>query len=561
MRAIAYIRVSTTNQEVLRQTAKVKDFCRAQDMEIVEEITDFGISGATMERAGLKKLLDVNKDAADVIVISELSRLSRNEDILDTLHSIHVLIQKGLELRFLDDPHKVYKGTLNIEEIIILSVRAKGAADERIAIKTRNVEGKKVLFASNPYAVVDGRFPLGFKKVENPTSRHPKYILAVDEEDSKLIVKIFELINSGLSLAQVRNYLHDTGVKTKNGDHFTTQGLSKIYRNPIYKGERVRKNSNITYIEPIIDPEEWESAQFKIKENHKYTSSGTTMFNPLKGLLRCRCGRAMMVKSKGNGLYVYRCSDVRPAYFTNRCQFHDSIRYHLTNEVIFSLLKTIDFVEYTDKIEDKIVGLELQCSGLHRQILDDGKQIQAIKDEFPSLQERYINAKSQILADAVQDQLLKNESDIKQISSRIEKNNNKIARLKDQIENIKAFAKTEDFDNLSLAERASLFKKYIKKIQYLPVTIMQGYYLIDFKFDASEKIAVKKTNRSPVFALVPPAFEITEELNLRVTAYNPAKAKETFDFGAVSTHEITIQEFFDRFAKKHLTVDLSYRDN
>ncbi len=560
MRAIAYIRVSTTNQEVLRQTAKVKDFCSAQSMEIVEEITDFGISGATMERVGLQKLLNVNKDNADVIVISELSRLSRNEDILDTLHSIHLLIQKGLKLIFLDDPQKVYHGTLNIEEIIILSVRAKGAADERIAIKTRNVEGKRAHFKRNPYAIVDGSVPLGFKKIENPDGKHPKYILAVDKEDSKLIVKIFDLIISGYSLAQVRNYLHDIGVKTKNGEYFTTQGLSMIYRNPIYKGERIRK-SEIAYIKPLIDPEKWESAQVKIKENYQYTSSGTTMFNPLKGLLRCRCGRAMMVKSKGNGLYVYRCSDVLPVYFSNRCKFHDSIRYQLTNEVIFSLLKKIDFVEYTDKIEEKVTDLDLQCGGLQTQISDDRKRIEAINQEIPSLQERYVNARSQLLADAVQEQLLKNETEVRQINSRIDKNTNKIARLKNEIENIKAFAKTENIGNLSLVERASLFKKYIKRIQCLPVTIMQGFYVVDFKFDVSEKIAVKKTNRSPVFALVPPAFEITDELKLRVTTYNPVLARETFDFGAMTNQEITIQQFFERFADDYLSVDLSYRNN
>ena len=314
---------------------------------------------------------------------------------METLNSVYSIVKKGFKLIFLDDPSKIYEGTLNVEEIIILSVRAKGAADERIAIKTRNIEGKKALFAHNPYAVVDGKIPLGFKKIANPTGKHPKYLLAVDDEESKLIVKIFDLINSGLSLAQVRNYLHDSGVKTKKDDFFTTQSLSKIYRNPIYKGERIR-NGKIAYIETIIDPEKWESAQVKITENHKYTSSGTTMFNPLKGILRCRCGRAMMVKSKGNGLYVYRCSDVLPAYFANRCQFHDSIRYHLTNEVIFSLLKQIDFVEYTDKIEDKITDLEMQCGGLQKQIVADGKRIQAINSEIPTLQERYVNAKKPI---------------------------------------------------------------------------------------------------------------------------------------------------------------------
>lgn len=560
MRAISYIRVSTTNQEVLRQKVKVQNFCSARNMEIVEEITDFGISGATLDRVGFQKLMTVTKDSADVIVFSELSRLSRSQDILDTLNRIHLLTQKGLKLIFLDDPNKVFEGTLKIEEIIILSVRAKGAADERISIKTRNIEGKKVLFASNPYAMVDGRIPHGFKKIENPVGKHPKYILAVDEEDSKLIIKIFDLISDGYSLAQVRNYLHDIDAKTKNGDFFTTQGLSKIYRNPIYKGER-KRNGQIAYIKSIVEPEQWESVQLKIKENHMYTSSGTSMFNPLKGILRCRCGRAMMVKSKGSGLYVYRCSETKPAYFPNRCEYHDSIRYHLTNEVIFSLLKKIDFVEYTEKIEDKIADLELQCGGLQNQIVDDGKRIHAVNTEIPTLQERYVNAKSQLLADAVQDQLLKNEMEIKQINSRIEKNTNKIARLKDQIQNIKTFAKSENFDNLNLAERASLFKKYIKRIHYLPVTSMQGFYDIEFKFGVYEKVAIKKTNKSPIFAKVPHAFDITDELKLRVTTYDPNLAKEKFDFGAMTSQEVTIQQFFDKFADEYLTVDLSYRVN
>lgn len=35
-----------------------------------------------------------------------------------------------------------------------------------------------------------------------------------------------------------------------------------------------------------------------IKDNNKYVSRSVHKFNPLKGIFRCRCGKAMMVKDK-----------------------------------------------------------------------------------------------------------------------------------------------------------------------------------------------------------------------------------------------------------------------
>jgi site-specific DNA recombinase len=559
MKAIAYIRVSTNNQEILRQTTKVREFCQITNMTIVDEISDIGKSGATLNRPGYLQLMQITKEMADVIIISELSRLSRTEDIMDTLHSIDILIKKGLKLILLDDPNKTYEGQLNIEELIILSVRAKGAADERIAIKNRNIEGKKALFANNSYAIVDGRIPLGYKKVDNSSSKHPKFLLAEDETDKQLVIKIYELINNGYSLAQVRNYLHDTNVKTKKGDYYTTQALSKIYTNTIYKGVRER-NGVISNIKPMIDPEQWESAQQKIKENHQYVSNGTVMFNPLRGLLRCRCGKAMMVKNKGERVYVYRCSETKPAFFDTRCQFMDTIRYDLTNEVLFTLLKSVDFVGYSDKIEERVAELELKSKGLESIINEDRKSIGIIDKELIDLDERYINAGSQRLADIVQQKIVAKEEELSQLKARINKNNTKILQLREQIKSILTFDKSDDFDNLTLEERANLFKKYIKLVQYLPVTTMQGFYKVDFKVGITIHVAVKKTNKSPIFALVPSSFELTDDLMLRYQTYDQTKAKQTFDFGAFAKEEITIKQFFENFDNELLDVNLNYRD-
>lgn len=79
MKAIAYIRVSTTNQEILRQTTKIHEFCQTANMTVVETITDFGKSGATLNREGYQQLMQVTKEIADVVTSISLTILFTNK--------------------------------------------------------------------------------------------------------------------------------------------------------------------------------------------------------------------------------------------------------------------------------------------------------------------------------------------------------------------------------------------------------------------------------------------------------------------------------------------------
>ncbi|WP_167618030.1 recombinase family protein [Maribellus sediminis] len=559
MRAIGYMRVSTTNQDLKRQVEKYKEFCTTKGYTALHPIEDFGKTGANFERAGFQQLMQLTTNDADLVVISELSRLSRKEEILDTLNSVQSIISKGLKLLFLDNPEKIYEGTLELTEVLLLSVAAYGAAQERLTTKRRNTEGKSVLFDNVPNAIVDGKIPYGFKKIPNNNGKHPKYLLAFDENEARVVRAMFNLVVKGSSVAEVARRLYDTDRRNRNGEIFTKQALSKLFSNPIYKGDRTRKGKTMQ-IEPLVKPEIWENAQLKIKENYQYGSTGTTMFNPLRGIIRCRCGRAMMVKNKGGGLLVYRCSDVQPFYMKNKCKYGDSIRFDLTNEVMFSLLQSIDFVEMSGNTQEKIEAYEKQITQIENQIIGDNDKKSSVKIEITSLEERYLNARTQSLADRVQEEIIKKEDEISSIDRAILKKTRTISQIRNQIRSLKEVAKTEDFTNLDINERAKLFRKYIKKIHYLPVTTMQGFYNVEFQFGVTEKIAIKKTTKSPVFVKVPPAFEITSENKLQVTSYDPALAKATFDFGAMTNQEITIQQFFNSYAEEFLDVDLSYRE-
>lgn len=164
-KAITYIRVSTKMQDVARQRMKIQEYCDRNNYEIVQEIVDYGISGARADREGYIKLQSLTDKDGEILVISELSRLSREETLI-TVNTIQNIIYHGLDVVFLDDASKYYKANqaLNLIELITLLVSADKNAKERIEIKRKNQEGKQAILSNNPYAMVDGNIPFGSKQ-------------------------------------------------------------------------------------------------------------------------------------------------------------------------------------------------------------------------------------------------------------------------------------------------------------------------------------------------------------------------------------------------------------
>jgi len=96
---LGYARVSTVKQDLDRQ---------------IDALTTAGVpaeriyldkkSGATVDRPGLRKVIEYARDG-DVIVVHTLDRLGRT--VRDTLNLIHELAERGIGIRNLADPIKV----------------------------------------------------------------------------------------------------------------------------------------------------------------------------------------------------------------------------------------------------------------------------------------------------------------------------------------------------------------------------------------------------------------------------------------------------------------------
>ena len=96
MRAAAYHRVSTTEQNPDAARAELGDYVRARKWELVLDVVEAG-SGARSDRPGLHQVLEaVRRRRVDVVVVWKLDRVGRS--VVDLLGFMRTLDAAGVRL-------------------------------------------------------------------------------------------------------------------------------------------------------------------------------------------------------------------------------------------------------------------------------------------------------------------------------------------------------------------------------------------------------------------------------------------------------------------------------
>jgi len=100
MKAIGYTRVSTQDQaregvSLENQATKIKAYCELHNMNLQEIISDEGLSGKTLDRGGMARILGMAEaEAIDAVIVYKLDRLSRKT--VDNLNLIEFFENKGV---------------------------------------------------------------------------------------------------------------------------------------------------------------------------------------------------------------------------------------------------------------------------------------------------------------------------------------------------------------------------------------------------------------------------------------------------------------------------------
>ena len=250
--AAMYLRLSLEDKNgmdesnsISSQRLMIRNFIR-QDAELkeyeIKEFCDDGWSGTGMDRPGMNRLMsEVKKNRIQCIVVKDLSRFSRDYIEMGTyLNQIFPFM--GIRFIALGDHYdsKVDNGsTIGLDTAFKTLLYDLYSKDVSTKVKT-SFENK---CANGEY--VFGQVPFGYRK-----SRKEKHKVIVDEEEAKVVRRIFSLALKGKSSTQIAKQFCGEGVPTimqmrrpgKDTEDgkvhaWSTQAVRNILNNRFYIGE------------------------------------------------------------------------------------------------------------------------------------------------------------------------------------------------------------------------------------------------------------------------------------------------------------------------------------
>jgi site-specific DNA recombinase len=489
-RVIGYIRVSTDKQDLQRQKVDIQKYCESNGYDIVKFISD-KISGAKADRCGFNELKTMTNKDADMVIISELSRLSREDNIPSVFFEIETIRKNGLDLYILDSDTLLESG-MDIDgmQTMLIVFKAVGNADERKKIAERMKSGKNAKMYINHYAFLGGQIPFGYKVIDNPLynnsqkeGKQPKSILARNEDEIKILQMMYDKIIKGNTIYQLAKYLIKNDIKFSRkgmGKMGLRVGLSFMLHNRIYIGER-KYNGEIFNIEPIIDKEIFDKALNKLLVNKKFVSVSKNKINPLKGLVYCSCGYAMYLRryDKNNS---FRCVRKRDDMKNVRCHNH-GINYNIIFDAVMTQIKE---VITTNKYK-------LKASEKEKDITNDinrySKTISNKEDEIKALEETNENTKKRLLDVIDNEQLTKvyqtkfidDDNKIKALKGEIKGLQKDILSLKDKLDNVQKYENMQLVENMDIDSLAELIHNIIDKLVWYGDKPNKGILEINYK--------------------------------------------------------------------------------
>lgn len=364
MRGLIYKRVSTDEQAIEGfSLAAQEEMCLeralADGCTTVEVFCDDGYSAATMERPALQQLLSTMRKG-DTIYVYRLDRLSRDVEHMAVI--LKLCQTRGVKIVPLigsaDVSTSLGRAFTNMQAVWAQLEREQIAERVSMGMRRRVEEGK-------PYS----RVPYGL------TSDGEKW--GVNEDEAKVVRRIFELRAAGYGLATICKTLAEEGLPNKEGQGWRSRAIWHILHNRAYVGELCfgdihRPNA----IPAIIDYGLWNRAQ-AINDARRRSRSRPESQYLLSGLVFCECGRKMggyiaWTYKRKDGTYLkypaYRCSGRGniPTFDHNNVviakKLDELILRYVTdeafNENVELILPPVDSKSYSKKLAELSTELE-----------------------------------------------------------------------------------------------------------------------------------------------------------------------------------------------------------
>ncbi|WP_321426431.1 recombinase family protein [uncultured Bacteroides sp.] len=414
MKGAIYSRVSTEDQDYSKQTNELKDYAKANGIEVVYTFEE-KISGFKNDREEFEKLRQLTKNDIDIILVWELSRLSRKSIYLQQqvreFADIGICIYSKKEgLHTLNED-----GSDNQLGMFAIGITSMIAEQEVATFKARTISSKrnKILKQGSSYT-----YKAAYGYDYNTETKK----LSINDEEAEVVKRIFQLSADGYSCYRIPVILNGEGGKTKGGKNWTVPTISSLLVNTVYKGEaklrlksdkpkegkKYRKVTEAATVKvpAIVSAELYDLAISKMKERTiRSKSSGVKHFQLLRGLIKCPYCNVSYTYSSSKS--VYCCHD-RYAKATNKqteCK-SKSIKSHKIEYIIWETVKVLYYKELANNktqanlkpLKEEVEELEKKIAGLEKkqaELTDKANLIVnaaiEIKTQFPNLPDLYTN--------------------------------------------------------------------------------------------------------------------------------------------------------------------------
>lgn len=372
-RNLAYIYLRLSRDEyknmqesdsIANQRLQIENFCKANNIMIVNEYVDDGVSGATFERPSFEEMLaDLSSGKANMVITKDLSRLGRDmnessyfaEKYFPEANIRYVAINDNFDSSKENDMAPVF---FFLNEMYL----REGSKKVKNTLRTKRENG---LYCACP--------PYGYMKQEGNNN-----LLVPDPETAPVVQRIFNSAARGDSSIKIALELTEEGIITPSKyrafyrDNFGPKGLSqvsekwnkttvkRILQNEVYLGHTIlgktqkvsvksKKKKNISKEnwaitqnthEPLITESLFEKAKINLaKGTKKACENAYTRNSIFRGLVFCKkCGHALcsggtVYKDERDKYWYLTCTNNRKDAPT-RCGGRTRIKYSTLLEIV-----------------------------------------------------------------------------------------------------------------------------------------------------------------------------------------------------------------------------------
>ncbi len=409
---VLYARASTNEQaqSIPGQLRELREHAERQGLRIVAEVTDQGEKRHTSERPGIQRLRELC-EAGDVAEVWAWAWDRYGEHPIPDL-LVMEFEDFGTKLRSLDD------GGEGEDSDVLRTLKGVLSRKEQRSRRERSRRGRtdKTL-KGEIFGGFRARYGFRFVKGPNQTGREVNVGYAVDPEKVRNVVRVFELVASGVGLKGVRREFEQAGIpNASGGPRWSTTTIRGIVQDDVYRphtrdeiaatvppevaktldpgklygiswsGRKKSKFKNHRSKQRVVyeaPPEEWtaipvdltgsgldrvtvDRAREAIRDNKSPAKVGDRFWE-LSGILKCaECGRNMIAyrraKRGGGYNYYYRC---RPSSTVDRCENRKSHpAERVEGEVSLALRRMVDDQELLgQKIADSFAAKRRELEG------------------------------------------------------------------------------------------------------------------------------------------------------------------------------------------------------